>query len=129
MNPSFFYVKINKKRLESKGEHMKEIIKNWTIEAIVEENITQIYHSAWSVGDHYVLKEYTKPANLHRNIQMFQILGKYNFMISPIKMKSGFLNRLKRKKKNLTALLKFLKKDLTLNNILIKKLQVQIMIF
>ncbi len=71
MNPSFFYVKINKKRLEPKGEHMKEIIKNWTIEGIVEENITQIYHSAWSVGDDYVLKEYTKPANLHRNIQMF----------------------------------------------------------
>lgn len=65
-----------KKRLEPKGEHMKEIIKNWTIEGAMEENITQIYHSAWSVGDDYVLKEYTKPANLHRNIQMFQILGK-----------------------------------------------------
>jgi len=50
---------------------MREITKRWGIEG----STVQIYHSAWSVGEDYVLKEYFNQTTMQRNIQMIRILG------------------------------------------------------
>ncbi len=44
------------------------------IRKYAEGSIKQIYHSAWSVGDFYILKEYSDQKALQRNIQMHRIL-------------------------------------------------------
>ena len=48
------------------GEKDESNYEKWGIEG----STVQIYHSAWSVGEDYVLKEYFNQTTMQRNIQM-----------------------------------------------------------
>jgi Ser/Thr protein kinase RdoA (MazF antagonist) len=51
---------------------LKEILKEWKL----DDCPNQIYHSAWSVNEEFVLKEYSDAITLQRNINMYKILFK-----------------------------------------------------
>ncbi len=57
-----------------------KILKNWNIEG----ELTQIYHSAWSVNDTYVIKEYADESQLKRNITMFKTLVKEQMLVPAV---------------------------------------------
>jgi Ser/Thr protein kinase RdoA (MazF antagonist) len=61
-----------KRRMEPVRAMMKEILKEWNL----DDSPNQIYHSAWSVKEEFVLKEYSDRNTLQRNINMFKILFK-----------------------------------------------------
>ncbi len=59
-----------RREMESVASMIKEIVKQWGIEACPK----QIYHSAWSIGEDYVLKEYSDQKALARNLEMLKVL-------------------------------------------------------
>jgi Ser/Thr protein kinase RdoA (MazF antagonist) len=61
-----------KRRMEPVRAMMKEILKEWGLEAYP----TQLYHSTWNVNDVKVLKEYSNLEALKRNIQLHKTLRK-----------------------------------------------------
>jgi aminoglycoside phosphotransferase len=69
-----------KRKMEPVAAMIKEILKEWNI----NDCPVQIYHSAWSVKDKYVLKEYSDHDALKRNIQMHKILYKEGIPVPEI---------------------------------------------
>jgi Putative homoserine kinase type II (protein kinase fold) len=61
-----------RRRMEPIVAMIKEMLKMWNLDF----SPAQIYHSAWSVGDDYVLKEYNDKSALERNIEIIKILHK-----------------------------------------------------
>jgi Ser/Thr protein kinase RdoA (MazF antagonist) len=61
-----------KRRMENVTEMIKEILKEWNL----SDNPVQIHHSAWSVNEDYVIKEYSDRNALIRNLEMLKILHK-----------------------------------------------------
>lgn len=54
-----------RKRFAVMTEKIKELLPLWGLE---NENLKQIYSSVWSIGENYVLKAYSEPESLKRNI-------------------------------------------------------------
>jgi len=69
-----------KRKMEPVTTVMKEILKEWNL----EHPPVQIYHSAWSINDKYVLKEYNDQNTLKRNLEMLKILNKTGIPVPEI---------------------------------------------
>lgn len=69
-----------KRRMEPVKAMIKEILKEWNIDDCPD----QVYHSAWSVKDSFILKEYNDLVALQRNIQMLKILHKAGIPVPEI---------------------------------------------
>lgn len=61
------------------------------IRKYAEGSIKQIYHSAWSVGDFYILKEYSDQKALQRNIQMHRISCEASYGTARVRKDNEFL--------------------------------------
>ena len=73
-------VLLQKRRMEPVSAMMKEILKEWHMDEIPK----QLYHSAWSVKDEFVLKEYSDQKTLLRNIQMHKILREAGVLVPEV---------------------------------------------
>lgn len=62
-------------------ENIKSILKHWKL---ADEKITQIYHSAWQIGEHYILKVYEGTAMLERNIRILSGLHSQGIPVGAI---------------------------------------------
>ncbi|MCI8718187.1 MAG: phosphotransferase [Lachnospiraceae bacterium] len=60
-----------RKRYEIMKNRIKHIITNWNITNPI---FTQIYDTAWQIGNEYILKVYENPDMLERNIKIITIL-------------------------------------------------------
>lgn len=69
-----------KRQMEPVTTVMKEMLKEWNL----EHPPVQIYHSAWSIKDQYVIKEYGDKNSLKRNLEMFKILHKTGIPVPEI---------------------------------------------
>ncbi len=69
-----------KRKMEPVTTVIKEILKEWKL----EHPPVQIYHSAWSINEQYVLKEYSDQNTLERNIEMLKILHKTGIPVPEI---------------------------------------------
>lgn len=69
-----------KREMEPVGKMINEILKNWNIDCEAK----QIHHSAWSVNNEYVLKEYSDEISLNRNIGMFKTLYEENVPVPKV---------------------------------------------
>lgn len=63
------------------SQTIETIIENWGLQ---NEKITQIYDSAWQIGDRYVLKVYCDPEMLKRNLSILQILDSMHIPVGKI---------------------------------------------
>ena len=54
-----------RKRYKVMYDKIKTLLPNWNLQ---KENLTQIHSSVWQVGNDYVLKTYSEPDSLNRNI-------------------------------------------------------------
>ncbi|MBI9014804.1 MAG: phosphotransferase [Clostridiales bacterium] len=69
-----------KREMEPVGKMVNEILKNWNIDSVA----VQIHHSAWSINNEYVLKEYSDENSLNRNIGMIKTLYKANIPVPEV---------------------------------------------
>ena len=69
-----------KRKMEPVITVIKEILKEWNL----EHPPVQIYHSAWSINDQYVIKEYSDQNTIKRNLEMFKILHKTGIPVPEI---------------------------------------------
>lgn len=60
-----------RKRFEFMSDKIKSLLWNWNLQ---NENIRQIYSSVWQIGEDYVLKVYSEPESLKRNITINRYL-------------------------------------------------------
>jgi len=70
----------SRREMEPVGKMINEILKNWDIDCEAK----QIHHSAWSINNEYVLKEYSDENSLKRNIGMFKTLYKENVPVPKV---------------------------------------------
>lgn len=71
---------LQKRKMEPVTTMIKDILKEWNLEYLP----VQIYHSAWSINELYVLKEYSDRNTLQRNIEMMKILHKAGIPVPKI---------------------------------------------
>ena len=62
---------VERKRFEFMSDKIKSLLWNWNLQ---NENIRQIYSSVWQIGEDYVLKVYSEPESLKRNITINRYL-------------------------------------------------------
>lgn len=62
-------------------ERINSILSNWGLH---NSKITQIYHTTWQIGDHYVLKAYDGINSLLRNLKILQILDEMQIPVGKI---------------------------------------------
>lgn len=70
-----------RRRYEDMKQRIKRILSNW---AIANEEILQIYDTAWQVGDEYVLKVYEDLGLLEKNIKISTILDAMDIPVGRI---------------------------------------------
>lgn len=67
-----------RKEVQEMNENIKKLLSKWNINA----EIQQIYDSAWSVGNDYVIKTSDSLENLKRNITLMKTLDEYGIPVA-----------------------------------------------
>lgn len=62
-------------------EKIKLLLQKWGIE---EVSVSQVYDSAWQIGEDYILKVYENKENLERNIRILQLLGEREVPVAEV---------------------------------------------
>lgn len=70
-----------RKEFEKMQDRIKNVISNWDIEF---NELTQVYDSAWQVGENYILKIYDDVKELERNTKIVMILDDMNIPVGSI---------------------------------------------
>ncbi len=69
-----------KKEYEAVDRKIKEILNNWNIQGEVK----QIYSSAWSVSEEYVIKVYSEQSSMNRNIIILKTLHQTGIPVAEV---------------------------------------------
>jgi len=62
-------------------EKIKLLLQKWGIE---EVSVSQVYDSAWQIGEDYILKVYENKEDLERNIRMLRLLGEKGVPVAEV---------------------------------------------
>ena len=79
-----------RKRYETMRDKVNKIVEHWDISS---KKITQIYDSAWQIGEEYILKVYDNADMLERNVKVITILDDMQIPVGSIvctREKEGF---------------------------------------
>ena len=70
-----------RKKFENMTEKIKELLLNWDLQ---NKSIRQIYNTVWQIGEDYVLKLYSEPEALERNILINQHLDSLGIPVAKL---------------------------------------------
>ena len=70
-----------RKRYEAMRDKVNKIVEHWDISS---KEITQIYDSAWQIGEEYILKVYDNADMLERNVKVITILDDMQIPVGSI---------------------------------------------
>lgn len=71
-----------RKKFENMTEKIKELLLNWDLQ---NKSVRQIYNTAWQIGEDYVLKLYSEPEALERNILINQHLDSMGIPVAKLR--------------------------------------------